>query len=422
MLESFKVDDIEFNLDPDTCFWGIGEYPALEELYNKVREDITREMQNLRFNTDIILLYLNPTDRCNASCPYCYHFNDIKARGIDMSYNHIESIINKFIEYYDDKNIEGSVIFHGVEPLLLKDDIFKIIENYKNDVFFGIQTNGFLLNEEDTTFIKENDVKIGISLDSPYEKTDDFLRGKGHFKKINNVLDWFNGYKQLNINTTVTKHNVHQLSSMVNFLIEKEIHLCLMNPVRGTQKSALSFRPDPIILAKEYIDAVNLTLKSTKGGYRFVIGDFANILLGIVAPSSRVMLCDISPCGAARRFFAIAADGSAYPCSEFIGKEDFVGGNIYQNSINDICRSQNFEKVRERVVEKIDDCATCLIRNICGASCPSEIHSTDGSMYKKSFYCDFYKELIKHAFRVIYQDEVRYVLKQDVLKEMYYLR
>lgn len=422
MLESFKVDDTEFKIDPDTCFWGIGEYSALEGLYNKVREDIAREMRNLRFNTDIVLLYLNPTDRCNASCPYCYLSKDIKARKTDMSYSDIELVVNKFIRFFDDKGIKGSIIFHGAEPLLIKNDLFNIIENYKDDIFFGIQTNGFLLDEEDCAFIKDNDVKIGISLDSPYEKTDDLLRGRGHFKKINDILDWFLGYNQLNIVTTITSYNVHHLYDMVNFLIKKDIHLGLMNPVRGTQKSALPFRPDPLKLAKEYINAVNRAIELTKSGKRFVIGDFANILLGVVAPASRVLMCDISPCGGGRRFLSIAADGNAYPCSEFIGKEEFTGGNIYQNSIDEICGSQNFERVRERIVEKIVECDTCLVRNMCGASCPAEIYSTDSNMYNKSFYCDFYKELIKHAFRIIYRDEVGYVLKQDVLKEIYSLK
>jgi len=422
MLESFKVDDIEFKLDPDTCFWGIGEYSVLKELYNKVREDIVLEMQNLRFNTDIVLLYLNPTDRCNAGCPYCYLSSDIKARRKDMDYGDIELIVNKFIEFFGGKGIKGSIIFHGAEPLLIKEDLFKIIENYKNDIFFGIQTNGFLLNREDTTFIKENDVKIGISLDSPDERIDDLLRGRGHFKRINEVLNWFRGYRQLNIITTITRHNLCHLTGMVNFLINKDVHLGLMNPVRGTEKSALPFRPDPLELAKEYINAVNLAIESTKLGNRFVIGDFANILLGIVAPASRVLMCDISPCGGGRRFLSIAADGTAYPCGEFIGKEDFKGGNIYQDSVDEIYSSQNFEKVRERIVEKIPTCDTCLVRNMCGASCPAEIYSTEGSMYNKSYYCDFYKELIKHAFRLIYRDEVGYVLKQDVLKEVYSLK
>ena len=42
-------------------------------------------------------------------------------------------------------------------------------------------------------------------------------------------------------------------------------------------------------------------------------------LIGILAPTARRLMCDISPCGGGRAFFALAADGGLYPCSEFIG-------------------------------------------------------------------------------------------------------
>jgi uncharacterized protein len=194
-----------------------------------------------------------------------------------------------------------------------------------------------------------------------------------------------------------------------------------MNPVRGTQVSSRSFRPDPLQLASEFIKAVDESIRLTKEGRRIVIGDFANILLGIIAPSARVLMCDISPCGGGRRFFSITADGKAYPCGEFIGMERFLGGNIFSDSIEDIVASRNFLKVRERVVEDIQECRTCLFKNMCGAPCPAEIYSTEGSMYAKSYYCDFYKKVAEHAFKVIFRDEVEFVIRKTALSEMFNL-
>ena len=50
-----------------------------------------------------------------------------------------------------------------------------------------MQTNGLLLTEADAAFIKENNVNIGVSIDS-VEETNDFLRYQGHYKKIMEVL------------------------------------------------------------------------------------------------------------------------------------------------------------------------------------------------------------------------------------------
>jgi uncharacterized protein len=157
-----------------------------------------------------------------------------------------------------------------------------------------------------------------------------------------------------------------------------------MNLVRGTQKGALDLRPDPSKLATEFINAVDEAIKLTKEGKRIVVADFANILLAIVAPSARVLMCDISPCGGGRRFFAIDGKGNTYPCGEFIGKEEFTGGNIFTDSIEKIIESKNFLKVTTRVVENIDECNTCLFRNVCGDPCPAEIYSSKKSMLSKA--------------------------------------
>ncbi len=408
-------------VDSETNFWGMGDRNRLEDLYTKVREDLFQEIKEFRFNSDIILFYVNPTDRCNASCPYCYLPQEIKARRKNMTYQELEKVVEKATAFFDGKGMKGTVVFHGSEPLLNKDNIFKVIDQYHKDLNFGIQTNGLLLQEEDADFIKEKGLNIGISLDSPVEKTNDYLRGEGHYQAVVKALDWFRGYRGLNVVTTITNHNVGQLLDMVRFLHEKEVGLCLMNPVRGTQVSSRSFRPDPLQLASEFIKAVDESIRLTKEGRRIVIGDFANILLGIIAPSARVLMCDISPCGGGRRFFSITADGRAYPCGEFIGMDGFLGGNIFSDSIEDIVASRNFLKVRERVVEEVQECRTCLFKNMCGAPCPAEIYSTEGSMYAKSYYCDFYKKVAEHAFKVIFRDEVEFVIRKTALREMFNL-
>lgn len=278
MFNQLIAGDTEFKVDPETNFWGTGDTEKLEKLFSKMQKKLVADMQDLRYNTDIILFYVNPTDMCNANCPYCYLPQEIKSRGKNMSYQELETIVKKASEFFKSKDKKGSVIFHGTEPLMNKENLFQIIKNYKNDLFFGLQTNGLLLTEADAAFIKENNVNIGVSIDSPVEETNDFLRGQGHYKKIMEVLDWFRGYKGLNVVTTITTYNVNQLKDMVRLLHSKNVGLCLINPVRGTQKGALALRPDPAKAATEFINAVEEAIRLTKEGKRIVVADFANIL------------------------------------------------------------------------------------------------------------------------------------------------
>lgn len=422
MFNQLIAGDTEFKVDPETNFWGTGDTEKLEKLFSKMQKKLVADMQDLRYNTDIILFYVNPTDMCNANCPYCYLPQEIKSRGKNMSYQELETIVKKASEFFKSKDKKGSVIFHGTEPLMNKENLFQIIKNYKNDLFFGLQTNGLLLTEADAAFIKENNVNIGVSIDSPVEETNDFLRGQGHYKKIMEVIDWFRGYKGLNVVTTITTYNVNQLKDMVRLLHSKNVGLCLINPVRGTQKGALALRPDPAKAATEFINAVEEAIRLTKEGKRIVVADFANILLGIIAPSARVMMCDISPCGGGRRYVAVAANGNAYPCGEFIGMEDFIGGNIFTDSIESIVSSKNLLKVTRRSVDNIPECKTCTFKNMCGSPCPAEMYATDPNMLQKSYYCEFYKQIAIHAFKVIARKDIEHVVKTAALTELYNLQ
>jgi uncharacterized protein len=421
MFEQIAAGGTEFKIDPQTNFWGTGNTEKLEELFSRMQAKLVAEMADLRYSTDLILFYVNPTDMCNASCPYCYLPKEVKSRGKNMTYQELKAIVEKASAYFKSKNRKGSVIFHGTEPLLNKENLFRIIEEYSSDLFFGLQTNGLLLTEADAAFIKEYQVNIGVSIDSPVEEINDYLRGKGHYKQVMEALEWFRGYRGLNVVTTITTCNVGQLKDMVRLLHSMDVTLCLMNPVRGTQQSAHALRPDPAVAAAAFIGAVEEAIRLTKEGKRIVVADFANILLGIIAPSARVMMCDISPCGGGRRYFAVAANGNAYPCGEFIGMEDFTGGNIFTETIEDIAASKNFLKVTKRTVDNIPECQTCVFRNMCGSPCPAEMYGADPLMLQKSYYCQFYKEAAIHAFKVIARNDVKYVVKKSALKEQYRL-
>ena len=71
-----------------------------------------------------------------------------------------------------------------------------------------------------------------------------------------------------------------------------------------------------------------------------MVANFANILIAILAPTARRLMCDISPCGGGRSFFALAPNGDLFPCSEFIGLPAFAGGNLFRDKIaDDACKA-----------------------------------------------------------------------------------
>ncbi len=413
MLQKVEIEDFNIAIDPENNFWTVydGKIPdEILKLYQNLRDELCRKMEKYRTEIDFNTVYLNVTERCNANCPYCYIPKELRRSGEEMEYDVLCSILNTL----SDINVR-SVVFHGAEPLLSKKTIFRAIEDFKNDFIFGIQTNGFLLTEEDAEFLKEMKVNVGISFDSPKEDVEDFLRGKGHYKKVVEILEWFKNQKGFNVITTITKYNYTDLSEMIDFLAGK-VRLVLMNPVRGSSAGGRELRPDPKVAAHEFIRAVERSIWHTKNGRRIVIGDFANIILGIVAPYSRVLQCDISPCGGGRRFFAVTPTG-VYPCGEFIGISDFRSPLEIIKDKEELKKA--FESVRKRRTESIEECKDCAFRNICGSPCPAEIYAEKGSFLNKSPFCEFYKAVIEHAFKIIKRGDLSSVIEVEKLRKVY---
>ncbi len=422
--------DWKLALDPDNVFWGVikrdnGNFVLpddLIELYKKEMKHLDAEMHQFRFNEPLNCVYIYPTDRCNANCPYCYIPTKIRKQGTQMTAEQLDITLGKVAEHFKGSKKKPVIVFHAAEPLLVKGLLFDAIKKYHGKMRFGIQTNALLLERPDVDFIKKYRVGIGISLDAPTAAVNNLSRvsgkGDGNFKKAVRALDWFDGYEGLNVICTVNKYNVDKLSSLVEFLHKKRVPMVLLNPVRLTQKRSEKVRPDDMLFAKNLIKAVDTAMALTKSTKRqIVIGNFANVLLAIISPSARRMMCDISPCGGGRTFLTVTADGSMVPCGEFIGFKEFSGGNIFRTSIEAAMSSKPFRKIRARKVENIEECDICDFRHICGSPCPAEMYAR-GNMNRKAVFCDFYKEIIRHAFKMIAEDNVKYLLRKDAMNQM----
>jgi uncharacterized protein len=224
------------------------------------------------------------------------------------------------------------------------------------------------------------------------------------FAETVQALEELAAYPGLNLITTVTRENVRHLPELVEFLHARGIGNALLNPVRGTQLGGRDLMPDQAELAHYFFKALDRTYELAQAtGRKLVIGNFANLLLGLVAPGARRLMCDISPCGGGRCFFAVGARGEVAPCSEFLGLTEFHGGNLWEMSVPDLLATQPFKQVTTRVAEGFAPCNRCAVRHFCGAPCPAEVYAINGHLAAPAPLCDFYTAQAQYAFRVIAQ-------------------
>lgn len=405
-------------IDPDTAFWSLILKDSLVETlsdkkyinaYKQKSQDFAEEMHKLRFELALSAVYFNATERCNLNCTYCYIPENMRKHGSDMSKESLFNSLKKLRSYFKDVMPDGrlpQIIFHGAEPLLCKETLFAAIEEFQDEYRFGVQTNGTLLDEDAAKFLMKTGTGIGLSLDAPIKEIADRTRktwaGDSVYDNTIKVMNMLKGYPGYNVITTVTKENMHTLKDTVEFFHEQEVPAILLNMVRCTLPPSREIKPKDDEVAKHFFKALDRSHELYKEtGRKIVIANFANILVSIMAPMARRLMCDISPCGGGRVFFALAPDGGMYPCSEFIGLPEFCGGNLFNDEIDDVLKTDQFKKVTERKVENIEPCNKCVIRHFCGSPCPAEAHEMHGDMKRTGAFCEFYEEQTRYAFRLI---------------------
>ncbi|WP_051092349.1 peptide-modifying radical SAM enzyme CbpB [Aromatoleum toluclasticum] len=405
--------------DPDTAFWALVDKTRLAEtvaggpLLDAYREQagaFGQELHALRFGLKPSGVYLNPTERCNLDCTYCYLPGKQRSGGQHMPAETLIASLGRLRDYFRSVMPEGRkprAIFHGAEPLMNQAAVFAAINEFADDFAFGVQTNGTLLNDAAVDFLTSRNVSIGLSLDGPVAGITDATRrtwgGKSVHGKVLAAMDKLKGYGSWSVITTCTTENLPHLTSMVELFHAHEVPTCMLNTLRCTLPGARGVKPADGEMAKAFFAALDRShALYRESGRKLVVANFANILIGILAPTARRLMCDISPCGGGRAFFALAADGSLYPCSEFIGLPRFNGGSLLsEGGVEAALASEAFKTVIGRDVDKFSPCGDCAIRHFCGSPCPAEAHEMNGGMEKIGAFCDFYKEQVNYALRLI---------------------
>lgn len=406
--------------DPATAFWALVDKQRIEKSiadgtplmaeYRTKADGFAREMHALRFGLTPSGVYLNPTERCNLDCTYCYLPGQQRSKGSHMPEARLISALGTLREYFRSVMPAGRLpraIFHGAEPLMNRDAVFAAIEQFGDDFAFGIQTNGTLLDDAALDFLTARNVSIGLSLDGPQANITDATRktwgGKSVHDKVLTAMEKLRGYGSWSVITTCTTENLPYLTQMVDLFHAHEVPTCMLNTLRCTLPGARGVKPADGDMAKALFAALDRThALYRETGRKLVVANFANILIAILAPTARRLMCDISPCGGGRAFFALAADGSLYPCSEFIGLPRFNGGNLFDNNgIQAALASDAFRIVTARDVDTFAPCNDCAIRHFCGSPCPAEAHEMNCGMARIGAFCDFYKEQVNYALRLI---------------------
>ncbi|HAE63176.1 MAG TPA: thioether cross-link-forming SCIFF peptide maturase [Eubacteriaceae bacterium] len=335
-------------------------------------EDIALE-EDLMRDHDIKAMCLHVSHDCNMRCGYCFASEgSFEGEKVLMDIETGKEAID-FLIKNSGKRKHLEIDFFGGEPLMNFEVVKSLVEYAREreleteKVFrFTMTTNGLLLNEDIIEYLDENMANVVLSIDGRKETNDNMrktINNEGTYKYIIDKIKRMSekrGSKDHYIRGTFTKNNL-DFSKDVLDLANQGFPSISVEPVVATPDNDYALTGEDILdLEKEYENLAVEYLNYNKQGDKFNFFHFNIDLHGGPCAYKRV-----SGCGAGTDYVAVTPTGEIYPCHQFVGKEDFILGDLEKGILNQNLR-KDFEKVN--LTDK-KACRDCWAKYYCGGGC-----------------------------------------------------
>ncbi|MCK4365735.1 MAG: radical SAM protein [Thermoplasmatales archaeon] len=368
-------------------------------IFEKDRKELTKkstlEMQIEKEKYKLTDVVIHPTNRCNLHCKMCFNKYNYNPGEYEISTEEIKQFLDQTVEFISEDAI-FSVL--GGEPLLVPDKTLAVIKYAKNIGFnvFGVSTNGTLITREFAKKAKENEIEVQVSIDGANEKENDFLRGKGSFKKTIKgikILTEQNVYTILSMVCHKGNFNYKSLQKYYEMALELGVDSARFIPFKhiggGLDKELESVPVDELL-------KTSYTLFKNHPEYNELRGrDY----LAVFANACRLSV-KYGYCGTGLKSVLLNADGTIYPCPGHALPE-FKVGNIQDNSFSEMWSNSPILK-KLRKIYNIDNlnekCSSCLVRNWCMGGCRGEAYHTTHTLNSPALQCDSIKKSIIEMF------------------------
>lgn len=317
---------------------------------------------------------LNIIHGCNLRCKYCFadegEYNGHKGvMSLETAKKAIDYVIKRSGPR---KNIE--IDLFGGEPTLIMDTIKEIIKyarenekEWKKNVRFTMTTNATLLNDDMMDFMDKEMGNIILSLDGRKEVNDNVrikVDGSGSYDdilpNIKKMISKRTKGKTYYVRGTFTRDNIDFYNDVVAMTNEgfREISI---EPVVLEDGHPLSLREEDLPTIYENYDKLYEEMARRKReGDEFNFYHFNIDLQGGPCVYKR-----ISGCGAGFEYVAITPQGEVYPCHQFVGKEEYKLGSIYDDTY-DKDLGKKFKKAH---IYNKPKCRECWARFYCSGGC-----------------------------------------------------
>ncbi len=329
------------------------------------------------------LVFWELTARCNLHCRHCRAEAGPDASPDELATGEIISAARSIRDFAD-----PIVVLTGGEPLV-RSDFFEIAEACRGTFSrVALATNGTLIDDTMAQRIVNAGIaRTSISLDGATAETHDAFRGQtGSFTA---ALTGFEALKQagmsMQVNVTVTKHNVHELERLLTLAMEKgaeAFHVFMLVPVGCGAEIADDQRLSPQeteraltwLFEKSVELGQHLQIKATCAPQYFRIMQTESARRGVTVAKPRHGMAAVTRgCLAGSAVCFISRTGDVQPC----GYLPLQVGNVRRQPLQTIWQtSPTFADLRnpDKLTGK---CGACQYRKLC-AGCRARAYATTG--------------------------------------------
>ncbi|MFA7314891.1 MAG: radical SAM protein [Candidatus Magasanikbacteria bacterium] len=403
-------DDIFFNYFVKNAFF----VPDIsqENIYN-----YTQILKNNNKKKAYTLLRIMLTDLCNLNCKYCKVEKNIKKMTSDpVTSKDLDDVIKKF---FKKSEVDTPKVVHitGGEPCLFWKKIEEIVllvhkNKRRGEKFFiVIGTNSILLDRTKMQFIKENNIKVIVSIDGMKEHHDTLRvvnKQIGTFafvdKKIRELKE---AGCEVGLSMVIGKHNYRHIDKIIDFLIKEYdpvslgVNFMKQPSVSNLEKFSYTITPE------EYVTHIYDVYKK----YRHK-GLFFELPYRKINPFVK-RIFRLFDCGAAAgTTINIDPKGNVGPCKSFLIMEKVFSNKIGGEEMDNILRS-----FKERISINNTICQKCPAIAICGNGCAYSAYIDNGDLMSiDNSACQysklFHKAIVEDLYSILHDklEDVEYYI------------